>query len=55
MSWEIKESTMLGIEFLVRMFLLTVGVSMVTAFLLGSLGIIDFYVCIKPVGECIKH
>jgi hypothetical protein len=41
------------IEKLTYLFLLCVGVVHAVGGLLGSLDVIDYYVCMKPVGQCI--
>ena len=44
---------MLGVERIIREFLFVVGVSIMVAWLMGTLGFVDFYLCIKPVGQCL--
>lgn len=34
--------------------LLAIGVVVALMFTLGSIGAADFYLCFKPVGECIR-
>lgn len=38
---------------MLKSFLQSVGLVVLTLYLLGSLGFIDFYLCARPVGQCI--